>query len=66
MGESDHPGRRDRSRDEEEASPPEDDGEEEQPRQARAPWHFKVLLVGTVVYLGWRLYQGIGWLVHHV
>jgi hypothetical protein len=39
---------------------------DEQTRQARAPWHFKVLLVGTVVYLGWRLYQGIGWLVHHV
>jgi hypothetical protein len=41
-----------------------DSGEET--RQARAPWHFKILLVGTVVYLGWRLYQGIGWLVHHV
>jgi len=38
----------------------------EKPRQARAPWHFKVLLVGSVVYLGWRIYQGIGWLVHHV
>lgn len=44
--------------------PPTDSSEET--RQARAPWHFKVLLVGTVVYLGWRLYQGIGWLVHHV
>lgn len=32
----------------------------------RAPWHFKLLAVGTVVYLGWRAYQGIGWLVHHV
>jgi hypothetical protein len=32
----------------------------------RAPWHFKILAVGTVIYLGWRLYQGIGWLVHHV
>ena len=31
----------------------------------RAPWHFKILAVGTVVYLGWRAYQGIGWLVHH-
>lgn len=35
-------------------------------RQARAPWHFKVIVVGTVVYLGYRLYQGITWLVHHV
>ncbi len=31
----------------------------------KAPWHFKVLLAGSVIYLGWRLYQGIGWLVHH-
>lgn len=31
----------------------------------KAPWHFKVLLVGSVIYLCWRLYQGIGWLVHH-
>ncbi len=31
----------------------------------RAPWHFKVLVVGTVVYLGYRLYQGVGWLIHH-
>jgi hypothetical protein len=35
-------------------------------RQARAPWHFKVIAVATVVYLGWRLYQGIGWLAHHI
>ncbi len=35
-------------------------------RQARAPWHFKVIVVGSVVYLGYRLYQGIGWLVHHL
>lgn len=38
--------------------------DEEAPRP-KTPWHFKVLLVGTVVYLGWRLYQGIGWLIHH-
>jgi hypothetical protein len=43
----------------------EDDSEEDPPR-ARAPWHFKILLVGTVGYLLYRLYQGIGWLVHHV
>jgi len=35
-------------------------------RQARAPWHFKVILVGSVVYLGWRAYQGISWLAHHI
>jgi len=37
----------------------------EEEEHARAPWHFKVLVVGTVVYLGYRLYQGIGWLIHH-
>jgi hypothetical protein len=42
----------------------EDDTEQGAPRTP-APWHFKILLVGTVGYLLWRLYQGIGWLVHH-
>ena len=33
---------------------------------APVPWHFKFLLfAATVIYLGWRAYQGIGWLVHH-
>jgi hypothetical protein len=31
-----------------------------------APWHFKMLLVATVVYLGYRLYQGVFWLAHHL
>lgn len=46
------------------------EGEEEEPaegeRQAKAPWHFKFIVVGSVVYLGWRLYQGISWLAHHI
>lgn len=29
------------------------------------PWYFKGMLLATVVYLGWRSYQGISWLVHH-
>ncbi len=29
------------------------------------PWHFKLLLWATVIYLGYRTYQGIGWLIHH-
>jgi hypothetical protein len=29
-----------------------------------APWHFKVLLVAVIGYLGWRLLQGLGWIVH--
>jgi hypothetical protein len=39
--------------------------EEQEEIHPRAPWHFKVLVVGSVVYLGYRLYQGIGWLIHH-
>lgn len=27
------------------------------------PWHFKLLLIVLVVYLGYRLYQGIVWLL---
>jgi hypothetical protein len=49
----------------------EDEGLEEEPeaegrRQAKAPWHFKFIVVGSVIYLGWRLYQGISWLAHHL
>ena len=33
---------------------------------ARAPWHFKLLLAAATLYLGWRAWQGIDWLVHHV
>ena len=25
--------------------------------RAKAPWHFKVLMVALVIYLGWRLVQ---------
>jgi hypothetical protein len=28
----------------------------------KVPWHFKLLLGATVIYLGWRLVQGLGWL----
>jgi hypothetical protein len=31
-----------------------------------APWHFKVLLVALIVYLGWRGVQGIDWIAHHL
>ena len=41
----------------------EDDGEEEGP--PKAPWHFKVLLVATVIYLIYRLIWFIFWLSHH-
>ncbi len=31
-----------------------------------SPWWFKWLVVATVIYLGYRSYQGVTWLVHHV
>ena len=31
-----------------------------------APWHFKLLLLATVVYLGWRLVQGVVWVAEHL
>lgn len=30
------------------------------------PWYFKFMGAATVVYLGYRAYQGIAWLTHHV
>ncbi|MCL4433418.1 MAG: hypothetical protein M1399_01400 [Actinobacteria bacterium] len=30
------------------------------------PWHFKLLMVATVIYLGYRTVQGVTWLVHHL
>lgn len=30
------------------------------------PWHFKLLLVATVLYLGWRAVQGVAWVVAHL
>jgi uncharacterized paraquat-inducible protein A len=29
------------------------------------PWRFRFMIAATVVYLGWRIYQGISWLQHH-
>lgn len=31
-----------------------------------APWHFKVLLAIIIVYLSWRLIQGIFWVAHQL
>ena len=30
------------------------------------PWYFKFMIVASVIYLGWRIYQGVGWLAHHL
>lgn len=31
-----------------------------------APWHFKLLLVAVVLYLGWRLLQGVVWVAERL
>ena len=43
------------------------DPESDEPEaKVRAPWHFWVLVTGVVLYLGWRLVQGIIWVLHHL
>ena len=39
-------------------------GEREQSQ--RAPWHFKLLVVAVVLYLGWRAVQLVEWVVDKV
>jgi predicted RNA-binding Zn-ribbon protein involved in translation (DUF1610 family) len=36
---------------------------EQAARRQKAPWHFKLLVLATVIYLGWRLVQLIEWVV---
>ncbi len=33
---------------------------------SRLPWHFRLLAGATVIYLGYRLYQGVEWVAHHL
>lgn len=35
-------------------------------RPTGIPWHFKLLILATVVYLIWRFVQIAIWVVHHV
>ena len=35
----------------------------DRPVDTKVPWHFWILVVALVVYLGWRFIQLIGWLV---
>jgi uncharacterized paraquat-inducible protein A len=37
-----------------------------EPERRNIPWTFQLMIVATVIYLGWRSYQGITWVVHHV
>ena len=32
----------------------------------KVPWHFKLMLAALVVYLGFRGYQGVAWVIAHV
>ena len=36
------------------------------PERPPMPWYFKVMIVATIIYLGWRAYQGVDWVIHHV
>lgn len=29
----------------------------------KAPWHFKLLVGAVIAYLGWRVVQGVQWVV---
>lgn len=37
-----------------------------EPARRRIPWTFRFMIVASVIYLGYRAYQGITWVVHHV
>ena len=54
----------------EDAAPGDDPGMSvqgpDQPDEGKAPWHFKLLMVALVLYLGYRLFQGFVWLGHHL
>lgn len=32
----------------------------------KAPWHFKLLIVAIVLYLGWRAVQGVAWVAQRL
>jgi hypothetical protein len=34
--------------------------------EIKTPFSFKLMIVLTVIYLGWRLIQGIAWLVERI
>ena len=33
---------------------------------AKTPWHFKLLVAATVLYLGWRLVEGLIWVAEQL
>ena len=32
----------------------------------KTPWHFKLLIVSMVLYLGWRAVQGVAWVIDRI
>ena len=38
-------------------------GDAEPAAAKRAPWHFKLLVLAVVLYLGWRAVQGVEWVL---
>ena len=40
-----------------------DDNDEE---KVKAPWHFWLMMVAVVIYLGWRLLEGVWWAIQQV
>jgi len=45
---------------------PASDRPDESPEDAKAPFSFKLMIALTVIYLGWRLVQGIVWVVERL
>jgi len=43
---------------------PDDEKEKAGRRASKAPWHFWVLVIVLVIYLSYRLIQGIVWVAH--
>jgi hypothetical protein len=37
---------------------------DEEEKGRGVPWHFWILVVALVIYLGYRFFQGIVWVVH--
>lgn len=45
---------------------PDGDKPEDSPEEIRAPFSFKLMIALTIAYLGWRLVQGIIWVVERL
>jgi hypothetical protein len=41
----------------------EPDEKDEKDGESKIPWHFWLLVIALAIYLGWRLIQGIEWLL---